>query len=322
MSHPPDHLETFEHFMQRCLHHPTHGYYARHIPHIGHRGDFTTAPQLSHAPAAAIASWAAHAMKKHRCHHLIEIGPGLGTLALQVLRALPPLTRLRTTLHLVETSPPLAAKQKETLQKKAIHHKSLPQALAASRGKAIIYSNELVDAFPIRLFEKTQTTWQEIALDHSSPHPHPREVLLPPAELPPSSSFSIPHPIGQRIEIHDSYRTWLKSWLPLWKKGAILTIDYGNTAQNLHHRQPNGTLRAYLLHQRLTGSQIYSHPGKQDITADVNFTDLSDWPTPQLQTDQLLDLSDFIHPHLHPKDPHLLQAASHFRALFQTRTPP
>ncbi|MEP4808811.1 MAG: SAM-dependent methyltransferase [Luteolibacter sp.] len=316
----PENMETFERFMQRALHDPVRGYYARNIRGIGAKGDFTTAPQLSQAPPAAIAAWAARALRQHRCRDLIEIGPGLGTLASQVFQKLPWFTRLRTRLHLVESSPALAARQKETLGNKASYHTNLPGALAACSGKAIIYSNELVDAFPVRLFEKTQEGWQEIAIDKSAAHL--RETLLPPAELPPSSIFQLQHSLGQRVEIHESYRLWMNSWLPLWKCGSMLTIDYGDTAEKLYTRQPKGSLRAYFLHQRLVGDAIYANPGMQDITADVNFTDLADWTENQLQSDEPTDLSDFIRPFLSASDTPMIDAAGHFRTLIQTRQAP
>lgn len=315
----PENLETFERYMQRCLHHPQRGYYARNIKSIGQRGDFTTAPQLSDAPAAAIASWAAQSLKENRCRDLIEVGPGLGTLASQVFRKLPLLTRLRTKLHLVDSSMALAEIQKETLGDKASYHKSLPEALAACSGSAVIYSNELVDAFPVRLFEKTEVGWQEIAIDTSGTHL--REILLSPSELPPSSIFKIDHPLSQRVEVHDSYRLWLASWLPLWKKGAMLTIDYGDTAENLYRRQPKGSLRAYFLHHRLVGTGVYSNPGMQDITADVNFTDLANWAKPHLQSDQATNFSDFIRSFLPPENSQMAEASSHFRVLKQIRKP-
>jgi hypothetical protein len=36
-------------------------------------------------------------------------------------------------------------------------------------------------------------------------------------------------------------------------------------------------LRAYRGQQRLTGAEAYELPGRQDITADVNFDDLTRW---------------------------------------------
>ena len=273
----------FEEFMRRALHDPACGYYARRITGVGRRGDFTTAPMLSAAPARAIAAWAAHAMRETACRNLIEIGPGEGTLAAAVLGHLPWQLRWKTRLHLVETSPALTALQQKHLGRRARWHRDIPAALAACAGRAVIFSNELVDAFPVRRFQNTADGWRELAVAFDDNH-RAHESLLPPAPLPPSSSFDQPHPIGQWIEVHDSYREWLTAWLPAWLAGRLLTIDYGACAANLYHRRPRGTLRAYLLQQRLEGPAIYDHPGRQDITADVNFTDLTDWSAPWATT--------------------------------------
>ena len=57
---------AFEEFMRRALYDPVRGYYSRRITGVGKRGDFTTAPMLSEAPARAIAAWAARAMTANR----------------------------------------------------------------------------------------------------------------------------------------------------------------------------------------------------------------------------------------------------------------
>lgn len=57
----------------------------------------------------------------------------------------------------------------------------------------------------------------------------------------------------------------------------MLTIDYGDEMPALIHRRPRGTLRAYFHHQRFEGLEIYHRFGRQDLTADVNFTDLRAW---------------------------------------------
>jgi SAM-dependent MidA family methyltransferase len=62
-----------------------------------------------------------------------------------------------------------------------------------------------------------------------------------------------------------------------WHQGAMLSIDYGGTTGEIYKRRPQGTLRAYRGQQRLTGSEVYELPGRQDITADVNFDDLQRW---------------------------------------------
>ncbi|HEY5813037.1 MAG TPA: SAM-dependent methyltransferase, partial [Terrimicrobiaceae bacterium] len=78
----------------------------------------------------------------------------------------------------------------------------------------------------------------------------------------------------QRVEVHESYHCWLREWLPVWKAGSMLTIDYGDHCPALYSRRPRGTLRAYAHHQRLEGSEVYNGFGLRDLTADVNFSDL------------------------------------------------
>lgn len=284
---------TFEHFMQRALHDPTRGYYARRITGVGRHGDFTTAPMLSGALAMAIATWAVKAMRQSDCRDLIEMGPGQGTLAAAVMRALPWHIRRRTRLHLVETSAPLAQLQKNALGRRAHWHESPPAALAACAGRAVIFSNEFADAFPVRRFQLTPEGWRELAVS-LEPNRPPHEFLLGPAPLPPSSGFSVPHPPGQWIEVHAAYHRWLAHWLPDWRAGRLLTIDYGAPADALYVRRLRGTLRAYLMHQRLDGLAIYQNPGRQDLTADVNFTDLIAWAEPWTGPSHLQTLAEFL----------------------------
>lgn len=305
-------FETIEQFMSRALHDPVRGYYARNIRGIGARGDFTTAPHLSEAPAKAIATWLTRALRKTKTRHVIEIGPGLGILTAQVIRRLPLLTRLRTTFHLVESSRALAEQQKALFGNRVSHHTSILDALQSCSGEAVIFSNELVDAFPVRVFRKTSEAWQELALDGSM-----NEVLLPAAELPPSSVFSIEFKQGQTVEVHDAYRIWLESWLPFWKRGEMLTIDYGDTVENLYQRRPQGTLRAYLLHQCLNGSAVFDNPGLQDLTADVNFTDITKWASPWLESSPTTSFAGFIRHFTNPSEARFLDAAAHFRVLSQ-----
>ena len=285
---------SFEQFMARALHDPQHGYYARRITAVGRRGDFTTAPMLSDAPACAIAAWACKALRETGCRHLIEIGPGEGTLAAAVRRHLPWHVRWKTRLHLVETSGPLVARQRELLGKRANWHSGMSDALTACGGRAVIFSNELVDAFPVRRFQKTSAGWQELAVCFD-PQRRAHESLLPPAPLPDSSGFLASHPIGQWIEVHDSYHRYLAAWLPSWKSGRLLTIDYGATAANLYHRRPAGSIRGYLFQQRLEGPAIYENPGRQDLTADVNFTDLQNWSQPWVSEQNLMSFAEFLH---------------------------
>jgi SAM-dependent MidA family methyltransferase len=240
-------------------------------------------------------------MRESSCRDLIEIGPGNGALAAAVLKHLPWSLRWKTRLHLVETSEPLTRIQRETLGTKARWHRSPAEALAACQGHAVIFSNELVDAFPVRRFQNTAEGWQELMINIPTDH-NVIESLAKPNALPLSTSFDQPHPIGQWIEAHESYQRWLTEWLPLWKSGRMLTIDYGNTAEKIYHRRPTGTLRGYHFQQVISGPEIYRHPGHRDLTADVNFTDLVDWTRPWTSASQLFSFADFLQSHAKPHD--------------------
>lgn len=288
---------SFEDFMQTALHDPVRGYYARHIRAVGGaRGDFTTVPmQWEGVLARAIARWATTAMKKTGCRHLIEIGPGEGVLMRDVRRHLPWLTRLGGDFHLVETSPVLIERQRQTLGSHANWHTSMKEAMHACGGRAIIFSNEFIDAFPVRVFQKHESGWRELELELDVHSRVCRECWRDDPALPDSSSFSQNHSVGQRIEVHDACRRWLAEWLPLWRAGEMLTIDYGATAERIYHRRPAGTLRGYLLQHRVTGPEIYQNIGRQDLTADVNFTDLAGWATPWCVSAEPKPLADFLH---------------------------
>ena len=300
----PNQALRFDRFMELALHDPERGYYARRIRAVGRGGDFTTTPMLTPSLGKAVAVWAAQAMKASNCRDLIELGPGEGILAEAVRAGLPWWQRLRTRLHLVERSLPLRAKQEVRLGSKVIWHDSVESALDACGGRACIYSNEFADAFPVRRFRREETGWSELFLD-------PAESWQPCDDLPDSSAFEIDHPPGQVVEVTEAYHAWLETLLPRWKAGRMLTIDYGSVAAELFRRRPRGTLRAYFMQQRLEGPAIYANPGRQDLTADVNFTDLERWPRTRLETIRLMNQRDFLLPHADPSqasDAHALDA--------------
>jgi len=302
-----------------ALHAPGHGYYQSQIRTIGRCGDFATSATLGNALADAIAHWAQSQFRHASIHrHCIEIGAGTGALASGILRA-SPLFR-RPHYHIVDTSPPLRTAQKQLLKTKARWHDSVESALDTCGGHAVLIANELIDAFPptVLQWHAAQHQWHEVWVSRSDTdqwsetsrpwQPPPifaqfgSPTALDPAHWPNGSP-----PPNQRIEIHDAFLAWWQSWLPHWHRGTLLWIDYGDNFPALYHRQPSGTLRAYFHHQRLHGTAILNRFGRQDITADVNFSDIQQWGTQlglTLATQQ--SQSAFIRQHshrLHPNDP-------------------
>lgn len=259
----------FWRFMQEALYHPEFGYYTSQIRGIGRRGDFSTLPVLDDILGKAIARWISPDTR-----HVIEVGAGQGQLARAVRRSLGLFRRWRTVYHIVEISPVLRARQQALLGESVRWHNGIGSALEAANGVADVFSNELVDAFPCRVFEKSDPGWRELGLRLEG---GTAVEILRDAVLPASSAFGSEYPTGSRVEVHESYRDWVKSWRPLWRRGRMLTIDYGSTMPGLYRRRPQGSLRAYSHHQHLTGREVYSSFGHRDITADVNFSDLIEW---------------------------------------------
>ncbi len=281
----------FERWMQEALYHEKFGYYTAYIKGIGRGGDFTTWPVLHESLAGNMANWILENRPTRKCH-VIEVGAGAGDLAAAILAVMG--WWHRPHYHIVEISPVLRAAQQKRLGRSAVWHDSMAEALAASGGDALIISNELVDAFPCRIFQNQGEDWRELALRIEGG----RAVeTWDTCALPDSSVFAHSWPEGQRVEVQSSFSAWQKEWLPAWKNGRMLTIDYGDRCPNLYARRPHGTLRAYAHQQRIEGADAYNGFGRRDITVDVNFTDLVRWgENSGLKTVRLLTLADFIGP--------------------------
>jgi SAM-dependent MidA family methyltransferase len=303
----------FERYMAEALYNADFGYYASRIRTVGRRGDFSTMATLDTSLARAMAKW----IHNSRARHIIEVGGGSGQLARDTLRALGWWARRHITLHIVEISRPLRDAQQKLLRGfRVAWHETVPSALEAASGEAHIFSNELPDAFPCRIFELSAQGWMELHVRIQAGAIH---EILQPCDPPDSTALAYPFPIGQRVEVHQSYRHWLNHWAPAWKSGAMLTIDYGDTMPAIYQRRPAGTIRGYACHQLLTGPEILQSPGRIDLTADVNFTDLEKWGTELgWHTTEHTSLADFLPQPL----PHqFLGAAQSFRVLEQTAPP-
>ncbi len=267
----------FDRFMELALYHPVHGYYSTQILTIGSRGDFSTSATLDDSLGRAISHWIraeANALKL-RYLTVVELGPGTGQLARTILRRFRPWEKLR--YYTVDMNRPSSDHLARTFRR-IKQFDSIGGALKAMEGVAIVFSNELVDAFPCRRFIRTDSGWDEIWIELRDGRWLERPV---PTQLcPESSALSPPFPVGQCVEVHESYHSWLKEVCFRLRTGALLTIDYGGSATEIYRGKRSGSLRAFFQHQRLEGMEIYRRPGQQDLTADVNFEDLLRWSEP------------------------------------------
>ncbi|MGI9412453.1 MAG: class I SAM-dependent methyltransferase, partial [Hyphomicrobiales bacterium] len=152
-------------YMELCLGHPDHGYYRSRDP-LGHAGDFITAPEVSQMFGELIGVWCVDAwtaMGAPATLQLIEPGPGRGTLMADILRTLGSIASFQTALdvHLVETSPPLAARQKEALGRFGVPVTWHERFDTVPRAPSVVIANEFFDALPAAQYELRSGRWYE-----------------------------------------------------------------------------------------------------------------------------------------------------------------
>jgi NADH dehydrogenase [ubiquinone] 1 alpha subcomplex assembly factor 7 len=260
-------------YMALCLIDPAHGYYTTHDP-FGARGDFVTAPEVSQMFGELIGLWVAAVWKQMGAPenlHLIELGPGRGTMMKDALRAtrIVPEFCAAVVVHLVELSPILQAQQERALADAGVPvfwHSTLAEV---PKGPAIILANEFFDALPVNQVVKTECGWHErrIQIDASgqlaftiAPEPIPFfHTLLPPALRAPRA--------GAIFEWRADTAAMELGRRAADNRGAALVIDYGHTETSLGE-----TLQAVGQHAY---ADPLASPGSLDLTAHVDFQALT-----------------------------------------------
>jgi NADH dehydrogenase [ubiquinone] 1 alpha subcomplex assembly factor 7 len=259
-------------YMALCLGHPRHGYYATRDP-LGVAGDFTTAPEISQMFGELIGLWCAEAWRGMRAParvRLVELGPGRGTLMHDVLRAakLVPAFEQALEVHLVETSPVLAALQRDKLAGADVPIAWHESAAGLPAGPLVVIANEFVDALPIDRFVKTAGGWREqrvgIAKEKLAFGLHPAPLAGFDESLPTRLRRA---PEGSMLERRDIAPLREIAKRIAAATGTALVVDYG------HRRTSFGdTLQAVRAHEF---ADPLENPGLADLSAHVDFEALA-----------------------------------------------
>lgn len=272
---------TVSNYMTEALTNPKYGYYVNQNP-FGRQGDFITAPEISQMFGEMIGLWFADLwikMDRPDKVHLIELGPGKGTLMADMVRVLEVVPELLKSieLHFVEASPQLIEIQREKFLEfngKKSWHETVKSALAASKAEdetTFIIANEFLDALPIRQFQKGDLGWHERMVTVSTDGNYLSNMLSPfpvqDVKLPEDLTNAAKHSI---IEISQMAEYLIAQIADHFKSqnGAALFIDYGYTAY-----QTGETLQAVEKHKY---ANIFDRPGYADLSAHVNFKKLVD----------------------------------------------
>lgn len=319
---------SMEQFMELALYDEAGGYYSRHIPGIGFRGDFSTTATMGDLLARRlIAQWRQCCRACRRRLPFLEIGGGNGDLAMAILRGLTLWERLFVRYYMVDRSLALRNLQKMVGGNAVTVCPDMEKALRKTDGRAFIFSNELPDAFPARQFVFQGGEWLELGLAVEDGRII-RQAWAH-GELPASSAFGRWAQEGQVIEVQESYFKWYAGWQELWKCGSFITIDYGQTNDKVYYRRPQGSLRGYKAHTLLSADELPAMAGHCDITADVNFTDLIQLAKgSQADVIQYMSQHEFLAPLARPdrpEDQHAIAipgAGDYFNVLLQHRFKP
>ncbi len=279
---------TFAEYMNLALYHPQHGYYAAQRNKIGPKGDFFTSPHLGADFGELLAEqfvemW--QIMGSPRPFTVVEMGAGQGILAGDILHYI-------ESKHsdffevlkyiVIEKSPALKKEQQQRLEQFPIYWCELNDIPTASL-IGCVFSNELLDAFPVHQFtiedkqvrEIYVNTQDGINFSEITSEPSTRELT----KYLNFNGIDISKDIylnGYRSEINLAAIDWLSTVADKLQRGFLLTVDYGYSAEKYYHPSRNqGTLQCYYQHRH--HDDPYINIGHQDITAHVNFTALERW---------------------------------------------
>ena len=272
---------TFAQFMELALYWPHGGYYRGAVP-TGADGDFYSSPG-SHPAFGALLATQLYQMWRLLGHPspfwVVDAGAGGGLLCHDLVsyaRRLPDGFQrcLRYVCADLRAVPAVEAQLPGGLlagvDRVAAH--GLP--LRGLQG--CILSNELLDSFPVHRVEVRGGRLREVyvALEGESY----REELGEPSTAALEKrlkGLSLRLPEGYSTEINLAMEPWLQGAAHALQMGYVLTIDYGRKASELYSvDRSRGTLTCFYRHSQTDNP--YVHVGKQDITAQVDFSTLVD----------------------------------------------
>ncbi len=277
---------SFEQYMQMSLYEPGLGYYSAGSSKFGEQGDFVTAPELSPVFSRCLANQCRQILLEITSGCILELGPGTGVMAIDIMRELERKNILPEVYYMLEPSADLRQRQKQKVKSEIPHLRERMvwlERLPEEEIEGIILANEVVDAMPVRRIEidhefleivvtsesgagdQVGFKWNKKAIDQTSM----KVVQKMLATL--KQTLSMPY----TLEINFYIKPWLNSLGAVLNKGLILISDYGYPRKELFHPQRRtGTLACHYRHH--VHDDPFLYPGLQDITASVDFTAIAE----------------------------------------------
>jgi SAM-dependent MidA family methyltransferase len=273
---------SFRDWMASALYDPECGYYQRSdLPRWGRAGDYRTAPETSQAFGATFGQYFADCfdlMGNPDEAVIAEVGAGAGDFAyscLSFLQDYQPAFFDTTTYLIDEVSRSSQKKLRQKLKGLGAKVKFGPVFDEPTEPRTgIIFSNELLDAFPVTRVVVKQGNLREmrVAVDRNGGFcwntDHDAELVF--AEYLDEVGLFLAE--GQTADISLDARDWWSSTANALEHGYLITVDYGGEAVELFAPgiRPDGSLRAIADHQ-LQLDPLAS-PGRLDLTSSVDWT--------------------------------------------------
>jgi len=282
---------TIAEYMREVLTNPVHGFYMDKTV-LGSEGHFVTSPEISQMFGESIGVWFLNEwmkMGEPKEFQLVELGPGKGTLASDILRTI---ARVRPealegmSVHFVEISTKMRQLQEVTLCGQA--HGEGGQGAGGHVSKfgpkvawyqslrdvpkkfSFFLAHEFFDALPVNNFQKTADGWREVLIDiDPSVEGSKLRYVIARNATPACVLLEQPGVVDlmkgrEKVELSTQGGTLVREISErVAEKGGIgLIADYGHTGEH------GDTFRAYRKHQQVDPLDL---PGTADLTADVDF---------------------------------------------------
>jgi SAM-dependent MidA family methyltransferase len=262
----------FARFMELALYAPGLGYYMAGARKLGADGDFTTAPELGALYGHTLAHAAAEALAGPD-DEILEIGAGSGALAASLLEELERLGRLPRRYLIVELSPELRVRSRDTLAARVPH---LMERVAWLNGlppavSGFVIGNEVLDAMPVHVVRTRSGAIEEAGVALRPPGDAFEWAYRPAAGELARAAQALALPDGYTTEIGLVASAFVTSLARTIERGVALFVDYGFPRREYYHPQrEHGTLMCHYRHR--AHADPFFLPGLQDITAHVDFT--------------------------------------------------
>lgn len=276
----------FRRFMELALYAPGLGYYVAGTRKFGHGGDFVTAPEISSLFSSCLAMQCVEILARSGGDTILEFGAGSGVMASDLLAELDRLKQLPEAYLILELSPELRDRQRETIGKrvpKLLGRVQWLDGLDDIQFSGAVMANEVLDAMPVEAFEKDgEGLWQRgVSTDESGgliwsrkAMPEQQLEVLESLEQLYGADWHLPY----RSEWNPQLQGWFQALYNSIETGALILLDYGYPGADYYHAQRSeGTLIAHFQHR--AHDNLLTHVGLQDLTANVDFTAVADAAT-------------------------------------------